>query len=129
MRSMRFSLVSGIALTVLMRSPAPAPAPQSCYAVAEQELAAAITARVIEAVRDSLPAWLADLDVAGSGVAAVGRDSAESPFELRTSLTSPSSSLPARPNPASTITVNCPDKGNGWPTGGVPTICYILQDI
>jgi hypothetical protein len=128
---MIFSLVSGIALTLLVRGPAPAPAPQSCYvaAVAEQESAAAISARVIEAVRDSLPAWLADLDVAGSGVAAAGRDSAESPFELRTSLTSPSSSLPARPNPASTITLNCPDKGNGRPTGGVPIICYILQDI
>ncbi len=57
MRSMIFSLVTGVALTLLMRGPAPAPAPQSCYvpAVAEQELAEAIIVRIIEAVGDSLP--------------------------------------------------------------------------
>lgn len=55
MRSMIFSLLSGIALTLLMRGPAPAPASQSRYAPAEQELAEAITARVIEVLHDSLP--------------------------------------------------------------------------
>jgi hypothetical protein len=77
MRSMIFSVLSGIALTLLMRGPAPTPAQQPCHvpAVAQQDPADAVTARVLDAVRDSLPAWLAGLDI-GAAVAVASRDDA-----------------------------------------------------
>jgi hypothetical protein len=87
MRSMIFSALSGIALTLLMRGPTPAPQPCHIQAVAQQVPAEAIPARVIEALQDSLPSWLAGLDIRATGVAVVGRDSTAAALELRTSLT------------------------------------------
>jgi len=78
MRSMIFSLVTGIALTLLLRAPAPAPpppaspsAPGVLAAAAQPSPAEATAARVVEALRDSFPAWLAGHDVPRIAVAVV----------------------------------------------------------
>jgi hypothetical protein len=76
MKSAIFSVLSSIVLTLAMRGPAPAPppAPQPCptHAAAQRNAAEAIPARVIEALRDSFPAWLAGQDIPGAAVAVVG---------------------------------------------------------
>lgn len=78
MRSAIFSLLSGIVISLLLRGPAPAPAPQTCYVrlVARPEPAEAVAAPV-EALHDELPAWLAGLGVPGADVVLVIQRSGE----------------------------------------------------
>jgi hypothetical protein len=64
--------VSGIVLTLLLRSPAPPP-PQPCaIPAAQQDPSEAIAARVVEALRDTFPTWSVGQDVASIKIAVVG---------------------------------------------------------
>jgi CubicO group peptidase (beta-lactamase class C family) len=71
MKSAIFSVLSSIVLTLAMRGPAPPP-PCPTHAAAQRNAAEAIPARVIEALRDSFPVWLAGQDIPGAAVAVVG---------------------------------------------------------
>jgi CubicO group peptidase (beta-lactamase class C family) len=82
MKSAIFSVLLSIATALLMRGPAPtttpppAPPPPTCVApaAAQQGPTEAIPGRVVEALRDTFPAWLAGQDIPVAAVAVVGRD-------------------------------------------------------